>query len=80
MPRSTRKNRITINNMGQAKRRGTYEERKASAIHDQELVKSILDKQEKTWWNELPSEEQKALIQKRLQETIMQKAIRKAIQ
>lgn len=51
--------------MGQAKRRGTYEERKESAIHDANVVREILLKQEKLWWDSLTEEEQKNIISKR---------------
>jgi hypothetical protein len=52
--------------MGQAKQRGAFDERKASAIHDAELAKQILLKHEKDWWDSLSSEEQKRIISNRV--------------
>ena len=52
--------------MGQAKRRGTFAERRDSAIHDQEVVKTILNQQEKKWWDSLTAEEQISILQKRI--------------
>lgn len=51
--------------MGQAKRRGTFEERKESAIADIQLVRNILLQHEKEWWDSLTVEEQKKIIEKR---------------
>ena len=44
--------------MGQAKRRGTYEQRKADAIEDNKKTARLLHEQEVAWWNSLTEEEQ----------------------
>lgn len=59
--------------MGQAKRRGTYEERKASAIHDLGVVSTILAKQEKEWWDALTPDEQKRVVTNRISKKIVRK-------
>lgn len=43
--------------MGQAKKRGTYDERKANAIADNELAVKILREQEQVWWDSLTEDE-----------------------
>ena len=43
--------------MGQAKNRGTYEERKAEAIQDNAVTVQLLKEQRSKWWNSLSEEE-----------------------
>ena len=52
--------------MGQAKRRGTYEERKAAAIADNEKAARLLREQEDAWWNSLTPEEQANVAKNRI--------------
>ena len=52
--------------MGQAKRRGTYEERKATAIADNELTVKLIKEQEDRWWNSLTAEEQERIAKNRV--------------
>ncbi len=59
--------------MGQAKQRGTFEERKASAIQDQETVIGMLAKQELEWWNSLTVDEQKLVAKNRISKKIIRK-------
>lgn len=44
--------------MGQAKRRGTYEERRTNSINDEAATVKLLKDQEDAWWNSLTPEEQ----------------------
>lgn len=44
--------------MGQAKQRGTFEERRDAAIHDNELIAKLLKENEEKWWNGLSESEQ----------------------
>lgn len=53
--------------MGQAKRRGTFEERKNSAIEDNAKTIRLLKEQEEAWWNSLTPEEQDAVAKKRVE-------------
>ena len=47
--------------MGQAKQRGTFEERKAAAIEYNDAVAKLLKEQEQKWWDDLsPEEKEKA--------------------
>jgi 20S proteasome alpha/beta subunit len=52
--------------MGQAKRRGTYEERKAAAIADGQLMIKLIKEQEDRWWNSLSPEEQERIVKNRI--------------
>lgn len=52
--------------MGQAKRRGTYEQRKEAAIEDNKRTIRLLREQEDAWWNSLTSEEQQTVSENRL--------------
>jgi hypothetical protein len=52
--------------MGQAKRRGTYEERRANAIEDNENTLRILREREEAWWNSLTPEQQQTVAQNRV--------------
>jgi hypothetical protein len=54
--------------MGQAKRRGTYEERKTMACEDNALVAKLLLEQEQSWYESLTPEEQIAVKIKRAKE------------
>jgi hypothetical protein len=54
--------------MGQAKRRGTYEERKRNACEDNALVAKLLLEQEQMWYESLSAEEQIAVKLKRAKE------------
>lgn len=51
--------------MGQAKRRGTYEERVQQSITEQNFVRELLEKQEKEWWDSLTPEEQETVTRNR---------------
>ena len=53
--------------MGQAKKRGTFEERKESAIEDNRKTIQLLREQEEAWWNSLTPEEQEAVAKKRVE-------------
>lgn len=64
--------------MGQAKQRGTFEERKASAIQDQETVLGMLAKQELAWWNGLTPDEQKRVAKNRITKKIVRKIRRES--
>lgn len=57
--------------MGQAKKRGTYEERKAAAIEDNNRTIKLLKEQEETWWNSLTPEEQQRVAKNRLKRAQM---------
>lgn len=54
--------------MGQAKARGTYEERKTMACEDNALAAKLLLEQEQRWYESLSSEEQMAVKIKRARE------------
>lgn len=51
--------------MGQAKRRGTFEERKAQSIAEQEKTLDLLRKQEAEWFESLTEEERERVIANR---------------
>lgn len=57
---------IEITIMGQAKKRGTYDERKAAAIEDNARTIQLLREQEEAWWNSLTPEEQQRVAKNRL--------------
>jgi len=52
--------------MGQAKKRGSYEERKATAIADNALTVRLLKEQEDAWWASLTPEEQERVAKNRV--------------
>jgi hypothetical protein len=52
--------------MGQAKKRGTYEERKTTAIEDNARTIQLLKEQEEAWWNSLTPEEQERVAKNRV--------------
>ena len=52
--------------MGQAKRRGTYEERKESAIADNLKTIQLLKEREDAWWDSLTPEEQQNVVRGRI--------------
>lgn len=54
--------------MGQAKKRGTYEERKAAAIEDNTRTVQLLKEQEEAWWNSLTPEEQERVAKNRVKQ------------
>jgi hypothetical protein len=54
--------------MGQAKARGSYEERKRMACEDNALVAKLLLEQEQRWFKSLNTEEQMAVKLKRAQQ------------
>jgi len=54
--------------MGQAKARGTYEERKRMACEDNALTAKLLLEQEQRWYDSLSPEEQMAVKLKRAHE------------
>jgi hypothetical protein len=51
--------------MGQAKRRGSYEERKTMACEDNALTAKLLLEQEQRWYDSLSDEEKMAVKLKR---------------
>lgn len=53
--------------MGQAKKRGTFEERKEAAIEDNKKTIQLLREQEEAWWNSLTPEEQERVAKKRVE-------------
>ena len=57
--------------MSKSKRKpkGTYEERKAKAIEENQKVVQVLAKQQEDWWNSLSEEEQTAIAISRLQKS-----------
>lgn len=54
--------------MGQAKQRGSYEERKRMAREDNAITAKLLFEQEQRWYESLSSEEQMAVKLKRARE------------
>lgn len=52
--------------MGQAKRRGSYDERKNAAIEDNEKTIRLLKEQEDVWWASLTPEEQQNVVRSRI--------------
>ena len=52
--------------MGQAKKRGTFEERKQAAIDDNLLTIRLLKEQQDAWWASLTEEEQQIVADNRL--------------
>ena len=54
--------------MGQAKRRGSYEERKRTACEDNALTAKLLLEQEQRWYDSLSPEEQMSVKLKRARE------------
>lgn len=57
--------------MGQAKKRGTYEQRKEAAIEDNKRTIQLLKEQEDAWWNSLTPEEQQQVAKNRLKRAQM---------
>lgn len=49
--------------MGQAKRRGTFEDRRQQSIEATEAAKTERDRAEAEWWNSL-TEDQKRLVRR----------------
>lgn len=54
--------------MGQAKKRGTYQERKTAAIEDNAKTIRLLQEQEEAWWNSLTPEEQERVAKNRVKQ------------
>lgn len=52
--------------MGEAKRRGTYDERKTAAIEDNLKTIQILKDREDAWWATLTPEEQQNVVRGRI--------------
>lgn len=52
--------------MGEAKSRGTYEERKANSIADQKAALSILKKQDEEWLLSLSESERENVLTNRI--------------
>jgi hypothetical protein len=63
--------------MGQAKKRGTFEERKAAAIEDNRKTIQLLREREEAWWNSLTPEEQEAVAKKRVERMYAMAALSK---
>jgi hypothetical protein len=63
--------------MGQAKQRGTFEERKAISVSDQAAAALILKQQEKLWWDSLSDEEKEKVTKNRVDQALTMQAIKK---
>jgi hypothetical protein len=54
--------------MGQARKRGSYQERKALAIEENRKIVQLLQEQERTWFENLSEEEKMSVRLKRAKE------------